>query len=208
MLQWRRKFRTVGHVKRNSLVSISRRAFKYWRSRYLPETDISVVCNRSGRAMRECPVFRKFIGRWTDPIWPLNWSLADAAAKACFSNWVSGSSSFSFFCTTEDRLSGSRFSSQSGLAFEGRRCMHVSDWQWRAPLSGALRVAQQTFSASSTDLVRIGRSCQGWWLTIGSCLASHLFLTEFCAVDPHPVQKDGEFTGDGDSGTTAAFGAH
>ena len=107
-----------------------------------------------------------------------------------------------------DRLSGSRFSSQSGLAFELRRCMHVSDWQWRAPLSGALQVAQQTFSASSTDLVRIGRSRQGCRLAIGSCLASQLFLTEFCAVDPHPMQKDGEFTGDGDNGTTAAFGAH
>lgn len=86
--------------------------------------------------------------------------------------------------------------------------MHVSDWQWRAPLSGALQVAQQTFSASSIDLVRIGRSRQGWWLATGSCLASHVFLTEFRTIDPHLMQKDGEFSGDGYDGTTAAFGAH
>ena len=34
------------------------------------------------------------------------------------------------------------------------RCMHVSDRSWSAQLSLALRVAQQPFSASSTDLVR------------------------------------------------------
>ena len=34
------------------------------------------------------------------------------------------------------------------------RCMHVSDRSRSAQLSLALRVAQQPFSASSTDLVR------------------------------------------------------
>lgn len=36
----------------------------------------------------------------------------------------------------------------------GHRCTHVSDRQWRALLWDALLVAQQPFSASSTDLVR------------------------------------------------------
>jgi hypothetical protein len=91
---------------------------------------------------------------------------------------------------------------------KGRRCTHASDWKWSALLSGALQDAQQTFSASPTNLVRIGRSHQDWWLAIGSCLASHLILTKFCAVDPHPVQKDGEFTGDSYNGTTASLSAH
>ncbi|MER5173562.1 hypothetical protein [Thioclava kandeliae] len=42
----------------------------------------------------------------------------------------------------------------------------------------------------------------------GSCLASHFFLTEFCAVKPHPMEKNGEFTGDGHNGSTPTFGAH
>ena len=38
------------------------------------------------------------------------------------------------------------------------RCMHVSDWLWSALLRLALLGAQQPYSASSTDLVRKGRS--------------------------------------------------
>jgi hypothetical protein len=34
---------------------------------------------------------------------------------------------------------------------------------WRALLPGALQFAQQTFSSSSADLVRIGRSRQVDW---------------------------------------------
>jgi len=108
----------------------------------------------------------------------------------------------------KDRLSGSRFSSQSGLAFEGRRCMHVSDWLWRAPLPGALQVAQQTFSSSSTDLVRIGRSHQVEWVAFMSCRASDLFLTEFIAVDPQTVEQNGKFAGDGNNCASTTFGAH
>ena len=108
----------------------------------------------------------------------------------------------------KDRLSGSRFSSQSGLAFEGRRCMHVSDWLWRALLPGALQVAQQTFSSSPTDLVRIGRSHQVEWLAFRSCRASNLFLMEFTAVDPHTVEQNGEFAGDGNNRASATFGTH
>ena len=47
----------------------------------------------------------------------------------------------------------------------------------------------------------------GGWL-FRSCRAPHLFLTEFCAIYPHPVQQDGEFACDGDNGTTTAFGSH
>ena len=47
-----------------------------------------------------------------------------------------------------------------------------------------------------------------WWLAIGSCRASHLFLTEFRAVDPHAMHQDGEFTGYGHNGAAAAFGPH
>ena len=76
------------------------------------------------------------------------------AANVGFSNWVFRSSSFSLFVLGLCHSSGSRFSSQSGLMFEWHRCKHMSDRQWRAPLSGALQDAQQTFSASSTNLVR------------------------------------------------------
>jgi hypothetical protein len=71
-----------------------------------------------------------------------------------FFNWVFRSSSFSLFVLGLCHSSGSRFSSQSGLMFEWHRCKHMSDRQWRAPLSGALQDAQQTFSASSTNLVQ------------------------------------------------------
>jgi hypothetical protein len=76
------------------------------------------------------------------------------AAKVRFFNWVFRSSSFSLFVLGLCHSSGSRFSSQSGLMFEWHRCKHMSDRQWRAPLSGALQDAQQTFSASSTNLVQ------------------------------------------------------
>jgi len=86
--------------------------------------------------------------------------------------------------------------------------MHVSDWKWRAPLSGALQVAQQAFSDSSTNLVRIERSRQVSWSATCSCRASNVFLTEFTAVDPHTMQENGEFTGDGDNSASTALGAH
>jgi hypothetical protein len=99
-----------------------------------------------------------------DPLKPPRVTDIDViAANVRFSNWVSGSSWFSFFYMIGDRLSGSRFSSQSVLVFEWHRCMRVSDWLWRALLPGALQFAQQTFSSSSADLVRIGRSRQVDW---------------------------------------------
>lgn len=52
------------------------------------------------------------------------------------------------------------------------------------------------------DPVRIG-----FWL-FRSCHASHVFLTEFRAIRPHPVEQDGEFAGDGDNSATTPFGAH
>ncbi len=39
-----------------------------------------------------------------------------------------------------------------------------------------------------------------------SCHASHLILTEFSTIHPHAVEQDGEFAGNGDHRTTAAFG--
>ncbi len=39
-----------------------------------------------------------------------------------------------------------------------------------------------------------------------SCHASHVFLTEFRAINPHAVEQDREFAGDGDNGATSAFG--
>jgi hypothetical protein len=35
-----------------------------------------------------------------------------------------------------------------------------------------------------------------------------VFLTEFAAVDPHSVEQNGEFAGDGDNGASATFGTH
>lgn len=90
--------------------------------------------------------------------------MGSAKREACFSNWVYRSSSILSIRGRCDRLSGSRFSSQSDLAFQGRRCLYVSDWLWRALLPGALHVAQQTCSSSSTDLVWIGASRQVDWL--------------------------------------------
>ena len=40
-----------------------------------------------------------------------------------------------------------------------------------------------------------GRPRQVWWWRFRSCLASHLILTEFCAINPHPVEQDGDFAG-------------
>jgi hypothetical protein len=33
-------------------------------------------------------------------------------------------------------------------------------------------------------------------------LAYYIFLTEFCVVDPHPMEKSGEIMGDGQNGAT------
>jgi hypothetical protein len=35
-----------------------------------------------------------------------------------------------------------------------------------------------------------------------------LFLTEFTAVDPHTVEQNGKFAGDGNNCASATFGAH
>ena len=48
----------------------------------------------------------------------------------------------------------------------------------------------------------------GWVVgVLGSCRSSHVVLTEFGAVCPHPVEKDGEFVGGCDNSATTAFGA-
>ena len=75
------------------------------------------------------------------------------AAKVRFSNWVFRSSSFSLFVLGLCHSSGSRFSSQSGLMFEWHRCKHMSDRQWRAPLSGALQVARTRMSTISSHQI-------------------------------------------------------
>ena len=59
-----------------------------------------------------------------------------------------------------------------------------------------------------TDLVRIGRSHQVEWLAFRSCRTSNLFLMEFTAVDPHTVEQNGEFAGDGNNRASATFGTH
>jgi hypothetical protein len=48
-----------------------------------------------------------------------------------------------------------RFSSQSDLAFEGRHCMHVSDWMWKALLTGALQVAKEPDDARNVPICSI-----------------------------------------------------
>jgi hypothetical protein len=111
-------------------------------------------CSGHGTAVRPVCITKK-AGRFPERPLSSRYSFGFAlAANVCFSNWVFRSSSFSLFVLGLCLSSGSRFSSQSGLMFEWHRCKHMSDRQWRAPLSGALQDAQQTFSASSTNLVR------------------------------------------------------
>ena len=50
-----------------------------------------------------------------------------------------------------------------------------------------------------------GRPRQVWWWRFISCRASHLILTEFRAIDPHPVEKDGEFSCDSHNGAATPF---
>lgn len=105
---------------------------------------------------------------------------------------------------------------------KGRRCMHMSKWKWSSPLSSALQDAQQTFSAWSTNLVRIGRFRQVRSSATCSCCTSNLFLTEITTVDPHSVEQNAKCTeyagpakdpgnhcpGLSDSRASPPFGAH
>lgn len=71
-----------------------------------------------------------------------------------FSNWAFGSSSAASFLWIIVAHPGHVYLRRLVDAV-GHRSTHVSDWQRRALLRDALLVAQESFSASSTDLVQL-----------------------------------------------------
>jgi hypothetical protein len=83
--------------------------------------------------------------------------LSSAATAATPSKTGKGASRYPVFCAVlplvrsssndgfSDWVSGSRFTCSLVWPSKWRRCMHVSDRKWRAPLSDALQGAQQTF---------------------------------------------------------------
>jgi hypothetical protein len=63
------------------------------------------------------------------------------------------------------------------------------------------RLHPQT-SSGLEDPVRFGGRLSN------SCRASYLVLTEYGAVDPQAMQKNGKFTGDGHYGASTTFAAY
>ncbi len=125
-----------------------------------------------------------------------------------FSNWVFGSSSFSFLFRVIVTHPG--HASLRSLVDAILAPLHAyvgSDVESLA-LRRASRGAADTFGflheprPVRDDPVRIG--C---W-RFRSCHASHLVLTEFRAINPHPVEQDGEFACDSHNGATTTLGAH
>jgi len=135
------------------------------------------------------------------------WTFA-LVANFRFSNWVSGSSSFPFIFPV-------------GIAYPGHTSLRSLVWRSKGAAACMCRIGcgEPCFPARFTlrsrhfrlhpqtssgldDPVRLGVRL------FRSCRSSHLFLTEFGAINPHAMKKDGELTCDSNNGAQPPLGPH